>query len=150
MAVAALIAWLITAAGGFYMLGTWIAKGGTRAPRTTRFPVPVIFGHFGLAAVGLVIWIIYTINDADALAWTAFVVLLPVAVLGFVMLARWLPTYQRSRQSVAVGGGADTAAASTASAPERHFPIVVVAGHGTFAVITLVLVLLSALKVGGS
>ena len=145
MAVAALITWLITAAGGFFMLGTWIAKGGVREPRSTRLPAPVIFGHFGLAAAGLVIWIIYTINDANALAWTAFILLLPVAALGFVMLARWFPTYQSARRTVAVGGGTDTATATAASAPERNFPIAVVAGHGLFAVVTLVLVFLTAL-----
>ena len=146
MAVAALITWLITAAGGFYMLGTWIAKGGTRTPRTTRFPAPVIFGHFGLAAAGLVIWIIFVINDAKGLAWTAFVLLLPVALLGFVMLARWLPTYQATRHAVAVGAGADTKAATASAAPERHFPIVLVAGHGLLAVTTLVLVFVSAIR----
>jgi hypothetical protein len=148
MAVAALITWLITAAGGFFMLGTWIAKGGAREPQSTKLPPPVIFGHFGLAAAGLVIWIIYVFNEATALAWTAFILLLPVAVLGFVMLARWLPTYRTSRQTVAVGSGTDTAAATAGSAPELHFPVAVVAGHGLFAVTTLVLVLLNALEVG--
>lgn len=145
MAVAALISWLVTAVAGFYMLGTWIAKGGTRQPRTTRMPAPVIFGHFLLAAAGLVVWIIFVINDAKGLAWTAFVLLLPVALLGFVMLARWLPIYQASRHAVAVGGG-DTKAAAAAAAPERHFPIAVVAGHGLLAVTTLVLVFLTAIK----
>lgn len=134
MAVAALITWLITAAGGFYMLGTWIAKGGTRSPRTSKLPAPVIFGHFALAAAGLVVWIIYLIADSDGLAWTAFVLMIPVAVLGFVMLARWIPTYR--------------AAGATNPPPERHFPVPVVAGHGLFAVVTVVLVLLAAVGVG--
>ena len=30
MAVAALIAWLVTAAGGFWMLGIWISRRGMR------------------------------------------------------------------------------------------------------------------------
>ena len=30
MAVAALIAWIVTALGGFYLLATWIQKGGHR------------------------------------------------------------------------------------------------------------------------
>ena len=50
MNVAALIAWLVTALGGFYLLGTWLARGGVRGP--SRFPAPVIFGHFLLAAAG--------------------------------------------------------------------------------------------------
>jgi uncharacterized membrane protein YeiB len=39
----------------------------------------LIFGHFALAAVGLVVWILYVITDTTALAWTAFVLLVPVA-----------------------------------------------------------------------
>ena len=139
MGIAALITWLITAVGGFVMLGLWISRGGTRQPRNSKFPPAVIFGHFALAAVGLVLWIVYVFNDSDGLAWTAFVLLLPVAVLGFVMLARWIPTY-RARASAA--GGTEVA--------EGSFPPAVVVGHGLFAVATLVLVLLTALEVGGS
>lgn len=135
MGIAALVTWLITALGGFFMLGTWLAKGGTRSPRTSRLPVPVIFGHFALAAAGLVIWIIFLIADTKALAWTAFVLMVPVALLGFLMLARWIPTYR---------------SASAEAVPERHFPVPVVAGHGLFAVATVVLVLLTAADIGTS
>ncbi|MDL4815607.1 hypothetical protein [Actinomadura opuntiae] len=140
MTIAALIAWLVTALGGFYMLGTWIARGGTR-PGRSRLPVPVIAGHFLLAATGLVVWIVYLFADRAALAWTAFGLLLPVALLGFVMFARWLPS-QRARTVEAHGapGAAETAPAESA------FPLPVVLGHGLFAVITLVLVLLTALR----
>jgi manganese efflux pump family protein len=137
MAIAALITWVITALGGFYLLYTWISRGGPRKPSTSRFPPALIFGHFGLAATGLVLWIIYVIVDSDALAWVAFVLLLPVAGLGYTMLARWWPTYRK------------TAVAESAP-PERHFPVAVVGGHGLFAFTTLVLVLLTALGVGGS
>ena len=34
MAVAALIAWLVTAAGGFWMLGIWIPRGRVLAALT--------------------------------------------------------------------------------------------------------------------
>jgi manganese efflux pump family protein len=146
MGIAALVAWLLTALGGFYLLATWITKGGTKTPRTSHFPPAVIFGHFALAAVGLVVWIIFLIADTRALAWTAFVLLVPVALLGFVMLARWVPTY-RARATVTAGAGDR----ETAPAPaERHFPVAVVGGHGLFAVVTLVLVLLTALGVGGA
>jgi hypothetical protein len=140
MAVAALIAWLLTAVGGFYMLGTWIAKGGTREPRTSKFPPALIFGHFALAAIGLVLWIIYLFADSVGLAWTAFIVMIPVALLGFAMFARWLPTY---RAKAAVGPGTTSAAEQ---APEKHFPVAVVAGHGLFAVVTVVLVLIATLQ----
>jgi hypothetical protein len=61
MGIAALITWLITALGGFYLLYTWISKGGPRQPSASHFPPGLIFGHFALAAIGLVLWIIYLI-----------------------------------------------------------------------------------------
>ncbi|MFI8992871.1 hypothetical protein [Streptomyces sp. NPDC053542] len=140
MTIAALITWVITALGGFYMLGTWLSRGGVRSG-SSRLPVPVVFGHFALAAIGLVFWIIYAITDTDALAWTAFGLLVPVALLGFVMLARWLPTYRATRTATATGEGEPA---------ERYFPVPVVLAHGLFAVITVVLVLLTALGVGES
>jgi hypothetical protein len=164
MGVAALITWLLTAGGGFFMLGKWVAKGGTRQPRTSSFPPALIFGHFALAATGLVLWIIYLITDTDALAWIAFILLVPVAALGFTMLARWLPTHRAGATSdrATVASGRATAASgrtsassmgtTTASAPaqppEGHFPVPVVIAHGAFAVVTVVLVLLTALGVG--
>lgn len=52
MAVAALIAWLVTAAGWFWMLSVWISRGGMRRSGAgpSRFPAPVILGHLLLAA----------------------------------------------------------------------------------------------------
>ncbi|HEU5471606.1 MAG TPA: hypothetical protein VFV67_13210 [Actinophytocola sp.] len=134
MGIAALITWLLTAVGGFVMLGTWVAKGGVRNPSSTRLSPPLIFGHFALAAIGLVLWIVYLIADSTALAWTAVVLLVPVALLGFAMLVRWLPTVRGT-----------TAGASDAP-PERSFPVPVVVGHGLIAVITVVLALLAALN----
>ncbi|MEC3953769.1 hypothetical protein VMT65_12075 [Nocardia sp. CDC153] len=138
MGIAALILWLLTATGGFVLLGTWIAKGGVRQPGSSRLPAPVLFGHFLLAAAGLIVWIVYLVIDNDALSWIAFALLVPVAALGFFMLARWLPVY-RSRNAIA---------AATTTAPERHFPIAIVGGHGLLAVATVVLVFLTALGVG--
>ncbi|KDN21882.1 hypothetical protein [Amycolatopsis rifamycinica] len=135
MDIAALIAWLVTAVGGFVMLGTWIAKGGTREPGRSRFSPGLVFGHFALAAAGLVLWISYLVAGGKTLAWIAFVLLVPVAALGFTMLARWIP----GRRAGTAGGD---------RAPEQHFPVVVVGAHGLVAVATVVLVLLAALGVG--
>lgn len=136
---AALIAWVITAGGGFVLLSIWLARGGMRQARESgaRIRPPLILGHFALAATGLVLWIIYLANDSDALAWIAFVLLLVVALLGFTMLAIWL---QQRR--------GDT---GTASRPaEQNFPVPIVAAHGLLAATTLVLVFLTAVGVGGS
>jgi uncharacterized membrane protein len=131
MAIAALITWLVTAGGGFVMLGIWIARGGHRPKSGSRLAPGLVFGHFALAVVGLVLWIVYLVVDSTALAWVAFVVLLPVAILGFTMLARWV-------------------SARKSSTAESRFPVPVVIAHGLFAATTLVLVLLAALEVGGS
>jgi manganese efflux pump family protein len=140
MSIAALITWVITALGGSVLLGTWLSRGGLRARETaaSRFPPGLIFGHFLLAAIGLVIWIIYVITDADALTWVALAILVVVAALGFTMVGRW-----RQDRAAAAGGRTDAA-----RPPEQHFPVAVVYLHGLLAVATLVLVLLTALGIG--
>ncbi|MFF9003933.1 hypothetical protein ACF1GW_11635 [Streptomyces achromogenes] len=150
MDIAALITWVVTALGGFYMLGTWIQHGGIRQQQsgTNRLPAPVVLGHFALAAIGLVVWIIYVVADKNALAWTSFGLLLPVALLGFVMLARWIPVH-RGRATAAAPAAAAASGTDGAVPAERHFPVAVVLAHGLFAVATLVLVLLTALGIEG-
>jgi len=142
---AALIAWVITAGGGFVLLSIWLMRGGMQQQQEAgnRIRPPLILSHFLLAAGGLVVWIIYLATDKDALAWIAFAILAVVAALGFTMFAIWL----RRRQARA--GGAEMVAAPGVPA-EQHFPVSVVAPHGLLAVTTVVLVLLTALKVGGS
>jgi hypothetical protein len=127
MAIAALISWLVTAVGGFVLFGGWLSRGGHRPDSGSRLPAGVVFGHFALAVLGLLAWIGFLVFDNDALAWTGLILLLPVAALGFVMFARWLPNRQ------------------TGTTAESRFPLVVVLGHGLFAVVTLVLVLLTTL-----
>ena len=142
---AALIAWILTAGGGFILLSIWLMRGGMRqeGSRPTRFPPPLILGHFLLAAGGLVLWIIYLAADKDALAWIAFVVLAIVAALGWTMFAIWA----RERRGTAAGG-APTVSQAPQEPAEQHFPVPVVALHGVLAVTTVVLVLLTALGVG--
>ncbi|MFF4352536.1 hypothetical protein [Streptomyces sp. NPDC001530] len=142
MDIAALVAWVVTALGGFVLLARWISRGGLRQQqtKTTRFPAPLVFGHFLLAAAGLVVWIVYLAADRVGLAWAAFGVLVAVALLGFTMFARWLPVYRT----------ATPATGDDATPAERHLPVPVVAAHGLLGAATLVLVLLAALGVGGS
>jgi hypothetical protein len=141
VSIAALITWIVTALGGAVLLGTWLSRGGLRArdAGASRFPPGLIFGHFLLAATGLVVWIIYVITDTDALTWVALAILVVVAALGFTMVGRW----RRDRAAVATGGRTDAA-----RPPEQHFPVAVVYLHGLLAVITLILVLLTALGIG--
>ena len=131
MAIAALVTWVLTAGGGFVMLGIWLSRGGVRRPGTSRFPPALVFGHFALAALGLILWIAALVTGSGGVAWTALALALLAAVLGFGLLARWVP----------VRRSADTEPA------EKHFPLPVVIAHGVFAVATVVLVLLAALAV---
>jgi hypothetical protein len=127
MAIAALITWLITAVGGFVLLARWISAGGHRPGSGSRLAPGLVFGHFALAAIGLVLWIVYVAIGTTALAWVAFVLLLPVALIGFTMFARWIP----ARRSGTV---------------ESRFPVPIVLGHGLLAATTLVLALVAALE----
>jgi hypothetical protein len=94
---AALIAWVLTAGGGFVLLTIWLARGGMQQQREggSRIRPPLILSHFLLAATGLVIWIVYLAADKDVLKWIAFVILVVVALLGWTMFAIWW----RRRQS---------------------------------------------------
>ena len=137
---AALIAWLLTAGGGFVLLGLWVQNGGMqqRGPGRQIRP-PLLLSHFGLAATGLVLWIIFVFTDSDALAWIAFIIILLVALLGWTMFAIW---WQR-RQTTA-----EPAAAEASGVPaEQHFPVPIIALHGLLAVTTVVLVFLATIGV---
>jgi len=146
---AALITWVLTAGGGFVMLAIWLGNGGMEqsspasAGANPLVRPPLILGHFGLAATGLVLWIIYVASDSDALAWIAFALLLVVALLGFTMLGIWLRQRSASRPT------AETAPATAPSGPaEQRFPVAIVGAHGVLAATTLVLVFLAAIGIG--
>jgi hypothetical protein len=143
---AALVTWVLTAGGGFVMLGLWLKNGGMRQTEEPgdRIRAARILTHFALAATGLVLWIVYVASDTDALAWISFALLLVVALIGFSMLATWLR--QRSGERAAVADA--TGAAATGPPAEQHFPVPIVALHGVLAATTLVLVLLVAAGVG--
>ena len=137
---AALIAWVVTAGGGFLLLARWLRHGGMGQKAGGQIRPILILSHFGLAATGLVLWIIYVANGSDALAWIAFVILVVVALLGWTMFAIW---YQR-RQGQAV---AAEASPSSGVPAEQSFPVAIVTLHGIAAVTTVVLVFLAAIGV---
>lgn len=141
---AAFILWVLTAGGGFILLSIWLARGGMRQQREpdNRIRPPLIMSHFLLAAIGLVLWIVYIADDKSTIAWVAFGLLCVVALLGFTMFGIWL----RRRQA----RGAVTEAVSPDTPAEQHFPVSVVGLHGLLAATTLVLVFLTAAGVGGS
>ena len=157
MAVAALVTWILAAGFGFFMLGRWLSLGGARAGAASHFRPPVVFGHFALAAGGLIVWVVYVIADTRALAWVAFADLVAVAALGELLVYRWAKDRRATTGTSAAAGvgrrgttGTMTAQSTGTQLAEQRIPVVVVALHGLLAVSTVVLVLLSALEVGGS
>lgn len=130
MKIVALVAWCGTACLGVYLLGIWLSRGGLRqqATRITVFPAALIFAHPVLATSGLSFWIAYVLSRRLVYAWSAFGVLSASAMLGFVMLTRWL-----------VGRGGRHARGA-----EQHFPAKVVAMHGAVGLATFTLVLIAA------
>jgi manganese efflux pump family protein len=115
MGIAALIAWLVTAGSGAYVLGSWFARGGTLrrgargAGAGTGSPPAFLLGHFGLALCGLVLWAAYLVTGWAALAWVAVGALLPVAGLGMATLVTGLPG---RRAATAAGHSGDTGPAA--------------------------------------
>jgi hypothetical protein len=162
MAIAALITWVVTAGFGFFMLGTWLSAGGARpgAGAASHFRPPVVFGHFLLAAAGLVLWVVYVFNDASTLAWVAFADLVVVAGIGDTLVLRWFRDHRAAAAEpsgpvggrVAPGSAGSTDTLTGRAAPaqlaEQRIPAPAVVMHGLFAVTTIVLVLLAALGVG--
>mgnify|MGYP003693698449 CR=1 FL=1 len=122
----------------------------------THLPPVRVFTHFGLAAAGLIIWIIYLVTDSTILAWIAVVDLVIIASIGVVMVRQWAKDGRANMAAAAAGAGGANAGtvearrvdAGTVDLAEQHIPRPPVVLHGIFAVSTLILVLLTALGVG--
>src|SRR3954454_7657399 len=124
---------VLSAIAGGYLLVASLANGGLRrqATKVTRFPAALTLSHLLLGAGGLVVWVFFLITMRSMYAWTAFGSLVVVALLGFVMLTRWL-----------VGRGGRHARGA-----EQEVPIVAGVFHGGVAIMTFVLVFFAALVV---
>jgi hypothetical protein len=148
MSIAALITWIITAGFGFFMLLRWATRGGLRRVpgAETHLPPVRVFSHFGLAAAGLVVWIIYLVTRSTLLAWIAFADLVLVAIIGLVMVRQWAKDGRAAM--AATTAGAVRSDASGVDLAEQHIPRPPVVLHGIFAVSTVILVLLTALGIG--
>jgi hypothetical protein len=92
LAFATLGTWLFDAVSGGYMLRTWIVRGGLRRQRASdRLAPRVVFGHFGLASTGLLVWVSYLATRWIALAWVAVSLLMVVIGLGVSTVTVWTP-----------------------------------------------------------
>jgi hypothetical protein len=124
--VAALLAWLLTAASGAVLVGKRLARGRAHSGGT-RLPAALV-SHLGLASGGLAVWAGYLVSGWAPLAWTALGILLPVAGLGMATLILTIP-------DPSPGPGAR---------PRGKAPVLVIAGHGVLATLTMLLALLAA------
>ncbi len=109
LAVAALVSWLIAEGLGAYMLGTWIAVGGPRQQRARPdgIPLPVIFGHAGMAFTGFAGWVSFLVTGSPALAWLAIGFLVPAVGLGISTVTVWTPYPARRAVEPPTGPGGD-------------------------------------------
>jgi len=122
LGILALITWLLAAGSGAYKVATWIARGGVRQQRTTgdRLAPRVVFGHFGLATTGLLVWAGFLATRWAVLAWLAVGLLMLVIGLGISTVTLWTPfPAHRGEAGAAPGcGTGGSAAALAAPAPE--------------------------------
>ncbi|MGR6916345.1 hypothetical protein ACU635_19060 [[Actinomadura] parvosata] len=119
------VAWTVAALAGVYLLSLWLAGGGLRRAKVTRFPAAVVFAHPALAVSALVCYAAALATGSRALAWAAFAGLAVAALLGFAMFTRWLGDGRHQ-----VDG--------------RGFPALAVTLHGLAGVTAFTLVFLTA------
>lgn len=179
LGIGTLVAWLLTAASGGYMLGGWLARGGHRQQRVRGegLAPAVIFGHFGLASGGLLVWVGYLATNWPGLAWLAVGLLLPVVGLGISTVTLWIPSAAGAElavpaesvpagrltdavlaraltDDVLVGRLVDDVVANMPGDPSQvtrkprgHLAALIPAGHGVAAIATVLLALLTAVGV---
>jgi hypothetical protein len=175
--VATLVSWLATEALGAFMVRSWIVRGGIRAARRRParpdvMSLPVLAGHAGLNAAGLLCWIVFLAAAAKPAAWLAIVLMAPAIGLGISTVTIWTP-YPGPREQAPAGvpvlaeheikrALADQAltgqlvdeflARNLASPSPRsqgwHLRPLVPAGHGVLAIATFSLAVLSAVAAG--
>lgn len=149
MGFAAFVTWCGTVLLGLYMLTVWLIENDAtgRGANASQLPSPVVFTHLVLALSGLAVWVLYLLADRQQLAWAAVGILSVIVLLGVLMFSRWIPVHRAPDEPYAHEPFTGHAAAIP---PEGNFPVVVVACHGLLATTTYILVLLTALNIGGS
>jgi hypothetical protein len=159
MSLLTLFIWIGTAGGGLFLLSIWLIEYDENLQPTarSRLSVPLIAAHVLPAAAGIIIWGAYLVVDEDWLAWLAVAALAMAVTFGLVMATRWIGVYRakraRMRFVMARHGAPDDFAALLAAEEgpaERHFPLLLVLGHGALAITTVTLVLLITLGVAGN
>jgi hypothetical protein len=158
MSLLTLFIWMTTAGGGLFLLSIWLIEYDKDLKPATRSRLSgsLIASHVLPAGGGIVIWGAFLIFNATWLAWLAVAALAVAVPIGLVMATRWIGVYRAKRERMRlVQAGpvpADDFAAVLAAeeAPaERHFPLLLVLGHGLLAVTTVTLVVIVTLRAAG-
>lgn len=148
LSLAALAAWIVTAAAGAYLLAGWLAHGRLRRRRTAAAGLPlVIVGHFALAGTGLAVWVAFVATGLPVLAWIVAGLILPVPGLGIAALATALPG-PAAASAGPPDPGPQPAPDPRAARARPRVPVTVIAVHGVLATATILLVLLAAIGAG--
>jgi hypothetical protein len=153
--LAALAAWIVTAAAGAYLLGGLL---GSARPWKWR-PDAITASHAGLAITGLAVWTAYVVTVAPALSWIGLGITFVIAGLGMATLLSGpadpgdLAAPQASPDPAAeplTTAGAPTAVATSARVARKtgRASAYVIAAHGALATLTILLVLLAAIGAG--
>jgi hypothetical protein len=131
----ALGAWILAAVVGTYLMVVEAAQGGLfrQATKVTRFPVLVTIGHPAVAMAGLAAWVAHLVTERAWYAWAAFAALVVVIFQGFLLFTRWLVGQDGGRHAKETG---------------QRFPATAVVVHALAATVTLVLVVLTAVRIG--
>ena len=147
MAIAALILWLATIGAGWSLLAIWLVEYDRtfQESATTRLPIPVMGVHALCALGGLAVWIGFLLAGTQRLALTATAILGLAAVLGFIMVTRWIGVWRAHKARSAALNAPLGGVVIIDVPPERHLPVTLVIGHGVLAVATVILVLLTVL-----
>jgi hypothetical protein len=146
LSLAALAAWIVTAAAGSYLLAGFLAYGGPRRhTQAASLPAALVVSHVAPAVAGLGIWIAFVAAGVPVLAWTAVGVLLPAAGLGMATLVNTLPGPAPGAAPPDPGGPPTAPIAATAAPARMRPPVTVIAVHGVLAMAVVLLVLLAAI-----
>ena len=144
--LAALAAWLSTAAAGAYLLAGWLAASGAQRRRR---PGGLVFSHFALAVTGLGVWIAFSATGSHVLGWLAVGLIILIAGLGMGVLTAALsqpsPGPAPARALHRPGMLAPRPGARPAAPTRARTPVAVIAGHGVLAATTILLVLLATI-----
>jgi hypothetical protein len=157
LVVAALVSWLLTAAIGGYMLGTWIVRGGLRLQRATKkwageaagVPPAVVFGHAGAALTGLAVWASYLAAGWHPLAWAGVALIAAAIALGICTVTLWTPYPVRHDPLEEMIAGPPADPSSARRRARLHLSPLIPAGHGIAALATFMLAVLAAVTPRG-